>query len=68
MHDRCKGKVRHRNQGAAIAAMKRIKNAGLVSYHCPDCGAWHLGNSRRPDKIIKRLNQLLARPPLNFGN
>lgn len=60
MGDGCKGKVRHRDQTAAVAALKRIGNAGLSSYRCDKCGKWHLGNNRRPDKIIARIDQLLA--------
>ncbi len=40
MRDGCKGKVRHRDQTAAVAALKRIGNAGLSSYRCDKCGKW----------------------------
>lgn len=55
----CSGKVRHRTKGAAIAAAKRINNAGLSIYPCPKCRCWHLGNN--PKKIQSRLDQLLGR-------
>lgn len=56
----CSGKVRHRNKGAAVAALKRLNNAGLSAYPCSHCRGWHLGN--QPKKIQDRLDQLLGPP------
>lgn len=56
----CTGKRRHRNRGAAIAALKAVNNAGLSGYPCRFCGGWHLGNN--PKKIQLRLDQLLGEP------
>jgi len=58
----CTGKLRHRSKGAAVATLRRIGNAGLTCYPCRRCGGWHLGTSRRYDKIIARLDQLLHPP------
>lgn len=57
----CKGKVRHRSKGAAVAALRAIRNAGLESYPCKRCGGWHLANSRKPHKVQARIDQLLKR-------
>ena len=58
----CKtGKIRYRNQTAAVGAMKRIKNKGLSSYKCPACKGWHLGNSRSDWKMQARIDQLLGK-------
>lgn len=59
MKDGCRGKVRHANQAAAVAAMIKIKNKGLTSYRCGVCGGWHVGNSRNPNRIAARIEQLL---------
>ncbi len=57
----CTGKVRHKNRGAAIAALKKINNAGLSGYPCRYCKGWHLGNN--PKKFQARLDQLLNIKP-----
>lgn len=59
----CTGKVRHKERGHAIAALKKIKNAQLSAYLCPHCQAWHLGRSRHPMKIQARLDQLIGPDP-----
>lgn len=59
----CTGKVRHATQLGAIIALKRVKNKGLHLYRCPHCGGWHLGTSRRDDKVQARLDQLLRPAP-----
>lgn len=55
------GKVKHKSREAACIARAKIKNAGLDVYHCRECNAWHLANSRNPLKVQKRIDQLLRR-------
>lgn len=59
--DGCRGKVRHATKSAAVAALKRVGNAGLRSYPCPKCKGWHLGTSRDPSWVQRRIDQLLGR-------
>lgn len=59
--DGCTGKRRHADLGAAVRVLKKLKNAGLSPYPCRRCKGWHIGNSNRPDKIVARIDQLLAR-------
>ena len=57
----CKtGKVHHKSREGAMIWLRKTKNKGLSAYRCRMCGDWHLGNSRRPDKIQARIDQLLG--------
>lgn len=61
----CDGKIRHRNQAAAIVHQKRLKNAQIMPYHCGKCGGWHVGHSNDSWDVQARLDQLIgpvARP------
>lgn len=60
--DGCRGKRRYTSQTAAVRALIRLGNAGLGSYPCRVCGGWHVGNSRRDDKVQARISQLLSAP------
>lgn len=55
----CRGKVRHKSFGAAVAAVKNVNNAGLDIYKCRVCGFFHLGTSSKLHKIQARIDQLL---------
>lgn len=59
----CKGKIRHKDQTGAIIAMRKMRNAQLNGYPCPDCGGWHVGHSNRMQKIQARLDQLIGKDP-----
>ena len=52
----CTGKIKYPNQYAAVATLKKINNAGLSAYPCPNCGGWHLGNT--PNKSGARMAQV----------
>lgn len=58
--DCCKGKARHKSPGGAIIALKRVNHAQLDLYRCPKCHCWHIGKSKKPEKIQARFDQLLA--------
>jgi hypothetical protein len=56
-------KYRHKTYEGAVITLKRIKNKQLNVYRCSACnGAWHLGNSSNPFRIIQRIDQLLKEP------
>ncbi|MES2634047.1 MAG: hypothetical protein V4669_13820 [Pseudomonadota bacterium] len=39
----------------ARAIAKRARIDSISPYHCPHCGAWHVGQSNRRGKQMKRL-------------
>lgn len=49
----CAGKLLYANAAEAQRALTRIQGrtrgdrSGLMAYRCADCGAWHLGRSKR---------------------
>ena len=55
------GKVKHRNRKAALEAKRKFNNVGLDAYKCRYCHRWHLGNSRDPFRVQKRIDQLLGK-------
>lgn len=57
----CKtGKVRHHSRVGALILVRKLKNKAMNVYRCPHCGGWHLGNSRNPNRVQARIDQLLA--------
>lgn len=57
----CKtGKVRHKSREGALIWRKKSKNKALNVYRCRECGDWHLGNTRQPNRVQARIDQLLA--------
>lgn len=59
----CLGKAAHRSATAAHNAIKhmgkerRERGSKIEAYHCPFCGAWHIGSrTRRVDLSGQRAN------------
>lgn len=52
------GKTAYENRAAAFGALRRMprfrKRQGLNPYHCPACGAWHLGRKLRRSAVAWR--------------
>lgn len=44
----CTGKVRHRDQTAAVSHSARLNRGGeqTHAYTCPHCRGWHVGHYR----------------------
>ena len=59
--DGCRGKVRHVTKERACIAAKRTKNCAMNVYRCPRCKAWHIGKTRDPFRLGKRIDQILSR-------
>lgn len=57
----CLGKIKHKTQTHAVAAMIKIGNAQLSSYKCGFCHQWHIGHSRGNIKTQNRFDQLLGK-------
>lgn len=57
----CKtGKVRHSSREGALILVRKLKNKAMNVYRCRECGSWHLGNSRQPNRVQARIDQLLG--------
>lgn len=59
--DGCTGKVRHPDKTSACIAARRMKSAAMDVYQCRKCAGWHIGNSRKPNRVQKRIDQILQR-------
>jgi hypothetical protein len=49
----CESKIRYGSKAAAVATLRELqgrrrgrRHEGCHAYHCPSCGAWHLGHGR----------------------
>lgn len=52
----CEGKHAFESAALAMAVAKRgsrSKEAAVNAYHCPHCGAWHIGSGRF-NKLLKK--------------